>query len=515
MGKFANWCMGTTIVSFGIVALTFIVLYALSELKDIHLISSLGFNSGNNNQFMGMLSKPGLFLKSFFAKKGHEMFDHVFYTNLDSRTDRRYQIECELQRIGFSQTKISRNPGIIDKFGALGCAKAILNALLKFESESSWQICLFVEDDLVFVESAAFVNDQLLKFSQLHIEWDVLMLSSNTIKYKSTTNIDFLVKIIDAQTTAAFAVHRNFLPTLIANVTEGISQLEQSNKQSFCIDIYWKSLQPLNNFFTFHPLIAHQRDSFSDIENRFISSYDDKKPLKMKLKKIKYLFCVLISKEEDLQKKKLQDFYHDEIDYLYYYADEDLKEDLYSYNQQTKVLRIKTDASYLGQCQLLSMLFKYISLFIGLSESLQSNLKGVILMNDAFKINDNASIMFHLLESKSDYESTWGLNNISDSPPISFEIVEKCKVDQKFQHLIQSRCPQLEFLPVKIGDVSSYFKTDFLFLSTNSIMRLSHLDSFFKPLPKSTQLQFHLSKNKQYYENLCIFEDVQIALALK
>lgn len=496
MSKFAKWYIGIAIAAFAIVALTFVVLYAVSDFQQLGTFTS-----------KTRLPNPRFFFKSFFAKKGHEMFDHVFYTNLDARTDRRYQIESELQRIGFPESKITRNPGIIDKYGALGCAKAILNALLRFEAEKSWQTCLFMEDDLVFVENANFVNEQLLKFLTLNVEWDVLMLSSNTIRYETINLIDFIVKIIDAQTTAAFAVHRKFLPTLIANVKQGISKLETSKNSNYCIDMYWKILQPSNNFFTFHPLIAHQRDSYSDIEERFITSYNDKKPLQIKLNKSKYIFCVKMSKEDIKDISFLPK--HDEIDYFYYYADPDLAQE-YSYNQQTNILQIKTDDSCLGSCQKVLLMMKYVSSFIELNDCLQSNLKGVVLLNNESLKKFN----FDLLEEKSNDREYWGPNQLSNSSFLSNRFIGLCKSDKTFLSLIQSRCPPLEFLPVAVPQLT-YFTTDFLFLTTKIVTLLSHLDSFFMQFPKPNQLQFHLSKNKQNYENLCLFDDLQIALALK
>jgi glycosyl transferase family 25 len=52
--------------------------------------------------------------------------EHVFYINLDSRTDRRKEIEEELQRIGISGERFS---AILAKPGIVGCNKSHLAVL--------------------------------------------------------------------------------------------------------------------------------------------------------------------------------------------------------------------------------------------------------------------------------------------------------------------------------------------------------------------------------------------------
>ena len=70
-------------------------------------------------------------------------------------------------------------------------------------------------------------------------------------------------------------VTKAFAPVLLQNLQEGVSLLEAHfqrfgiRKHDYCLDIYWKKLQPISNWFIFVPKMGYQADSYSDIENVF------------------------------------------------------------------------------------------------------------------------------------------------------------------------------------------------------------------------------------------------------
>ena len=89
------------------------------------------------------------------------------------------------------------------------------------------------------------------------------------------TEWPFLAKVFDATTTSGYMVTKAFAPVLLQNLQEGVSLLEAHfqrfgiRKHDYCLDIYWKKLQPISNWFIFVPKMGYQADSYSDIENVF------------------------------------------------------------------------------------------------------------------------------------------------------------------------------------------------------------------------------------------------------
>ena len=158
----------------------------------------------------------------------------------------------------------------------LGCAKSHCLALQTFIN-SGKDTCIIFEDDFEFLENEkSIINDLINKvFNSYKLpKFDVLMLASNTLKELPIMNIDFITKILDAQTLSGYAVSKTFAPILLANYKDSIQLLESANGKihDYCFDIYMKKLQPNNNWFCLKPKIGKQMESYSDIENR-ITNY--------------------------------------------------------------------------------------------------------------------------------------------------------------------------------------------------------------------------------------------------
>ena len=77
---------------------------------------------------------------------------HIFYINLDKRTDRRAEIEQELQQFNLYD-KAERFPAIpVPNQGILGCTMSHL-AVLKLAKERKYKQVLILEDDFFFIIS--------------------------------------------------------------------------------------------------------------------------------------------------------------------------------------------------------------------------------------------------------------------------------------------------------------------------------------------------------------------------
>ena len=207
---------------------------------------------------------------------GFDNFDMVLFINLEHRKDRLIHITGELNKTNINKKKIYRIPGIYNKeFGALGCTKSHILALNFFlNSPESNKTCVILEDDFEFTQSQNMVNDLVNKVFNSNIKnFDVLMLSANTVYQYTLDDIQFVTKIIDAQTTSGYVVCRDFAQVLLNNYTEGAVLLEQFGKPipKYCIDIYCKSLQPLSKWYCINPKIGKQLNSYSDVENRNVN----------------------------------------------------------------------------------------------------------------------------------------------------------------------------------------------------------------------------------------------------
>jgi GR25 family glycosyltransferase involved in LPS biosynthesis len=205
-----------------------------------------------------------------------EHIDCVYYINLDHRTDRREEIEQELDTMGLL-SKTIRVPGVsIPELGILGCAYAHRNALHIF-LQSPHTNCIILEDDFVFRMDKEYCEFLLTAVFANEIEFDCILLAGNILNSEETI-WPFLRKVTDAQTTSGYLITKEFTEKLLQNLEESSFLLHQhflehrEKNHELCLDIYWKKLQPNSNWFVFHPKLGMQRDGYSDIENK-VTSY--------------------------------------------------------------------------------------------------------------------------------------------------------------------------------------------------------------------------------------------------
>lgn len=197
------------------------------------------------------------------------LFDKVYYINLEHRSDRRTSIEKFLTESNIDKDKIRRINAHYNINGALGCAMSHLDAL-EDAKNNNYEKIVILEDDFVCYDVNR-MNNQIRNFFELNIEWDLIMLSANILKY-DITKYDNFVKIINAQTTSGYAVNRHFIDNLILVFKNSVNGLKSGgNIETYSIDITWKSLQPSSKWYCFNPKIGYQMDGFSDILKQNIS----------------------------------------------------------------------------------------------------------------------------------------------------------------------------------------------------------------------------------------------------
>ena len=200
---------------------------------------------------------------------------NVVYINLDSRKDRKKLIEHEFQQIPpfvnltrFSAVKMKNK-------GGLGCSLSHIS-VLEDAMRKKLPFIMIIEDDFEFtIQPAIAIHSILIALSHLRDDWDVLLLSTSKYNLKKTKVNSILSSVQEAQTTGAYIVNSRYYSTLLDNFKEGADKLaaDYSQYEKLAIDQYWKKLQPKDKWFLIEPLIAKQRESFSDIGN-VVVKYD-------------------------------------------------------------------------------------------------------------------------------------------------------------------------------------------------------------------------------------------------
>ena len=217
-----------------------------------------------------------LYVVMISAKKEcewHEYVDVIYYINLDIRTDRKTEFLEEMRRMGVPSDKVCRiaavnKPGQ----GDWGCSLSHVITMEKF-IDSDLDTCIIFEDDFVFKQTIEEINTAFRKVFDNKVIYDVIMISANELDVQPT-DYDNLKKVKDAQTTSGYIVNKYFANTLYENYKAGVALIETSYESGkskgiqgpFCVDIYWKNLQPNSNWYMFYPKLGDQRESYSDIE---------------------------------------------------------------------------------------------------------------------------------------------------------------------------------------------------------------------------------------------------------
>jgi GR25 family glycosyltransferase involved in LPS biosynthesis len=195
--------------------------------------------------------------------------DCVYYINLDHRVDRRVKIETELDKLGVSNDKRERIPGIYKSgFGILGCGLAHKAAIETF-LVSPHKTCLIFEDDFEFTVDMEYVHMLLNAIFEQKILFDCIMLAGVVLEAQPT-DYPFLLKVLNAHTASGYIITKDFAPVLLESYTESTRLLEETfvrhgqKEISYHNDIFWKKYQPHSKWFILNPRLGEQRESYSD-----------------------------------------------------------------------------------------------------------------------------------------------------------------------------------------------------------------------------------------------------------
>ena len=189
--------------------------------------------------------------------------DKVVYINLESRGDRKEEIEKELHTV-IPGEKIIRFSAIEHKMGNAGCTMSHIK-VLEMAIENKWKNCVVFEDDMMW---SNFDEGYKVLETLVSKPYDVIAFGTHTrasILDKST------YKMTKGCCTHAYIVSSNYYETLLNNYKEGLEKL-LSNPESYSmynLDMYTDSIKSRDTWFAIYPALCVQRASFSDTEKRF------------------------------------------------------------------------------------------------------------------------------------------------------------------------------------------------------------------------------------------------------
>ena len=197
---------------------------------------------------------------------------HCLYINLESRPDRKTHIEEQITGIGLHPIRFN---AIKLKNGRIGCSMSHLKCL-QIAKQSNWPHVMICEDDLKILNNAHFIS-HVNKFFSIHGQgdnsiknkWNVLLLAGNNVPPYQKID-DTCIQVSHCQTTTGYIVKQSYYDILINNIKIGVEHLMKTPDLHivYAIDKYWIKLQKQHTWYMLAPVVAVQREDYSDIEER-------------------------------------------------------------------------------------------------------------------------------------------------------------------------------------------------------------------------------------------------------
>ena len=201
----------------------------------------------------------------------------ILYINLDKRKDRRRSFEAAMAQQGIGAGEYVRIVGVINKVGSVGCLKSHIAALRYAQKHFPGETVVVFEDDVVFIDERARTQRRLRQLwndTAILLDWNVVMFAKNLWAgghfMNSTT--DGVIRVLDALTASAYAIHGDYVQTLLTNKLEALAYIGlYGYRPWFRNDQYCKPLQRKDRWYAFHPPLCLQMKSYSDIEHRVVN----------------------------------------------------------------------------------------------------------------------------------------------------------------------------------------------------------------------------------------------------
>ena len=187
-------------------------------------------------------------------------FDLICCINLNSRPDRWEKAWKEFQGMGI-EYEVVRIEGIKHVNPALGCHLSHARCIQKAIDINAKNILIF-EDDIEFFTNA--YENLIQSLVELPLDWDMFYLGANLDAYPARQISDHIISITGAFSTHAYSF-TNKLFNLLKEINEDFSIAHN--------DVYYaNNIHSQYNSYLAYPLIAGQREDFSDVQRTVMKS---------------------------------------------------------------------------------------------------------------------------------------------------------------------------------------------------------------------------------------------------
>ena len=175
----------------------------------------------------------------------------AYIINLEHRKDRRAAAEQEILKLDLEKyTVISALTG---SNPSEGCTLSH-QYCIQLAKENNLEYVLILEDDVIFEKNVQEVFRNAFREVQAY-PWSILYLGCN-VKGSVQKIKQNLGKVVQANTTHAYVIHKRFYDTVLA-----------LDDYSVIIDLQYRQLSYKYDMFTCIPLVAFQTPNHSDISN--------------------------------------------------------------------------------------------------------------------------------------------------------------------------------------------------------------------------------------------------------
>ena len=205
--------------------------------------------------------------------------DHIYYINLDKRTDRKLHIEKQIKtNFDFMLKNTTRIPGVVYNDnnnssiinGAMGCSMAHLN-VIQDAIKNNYEKILILEDDFEFIcNKSKFLKD-INYFFNNYKNFDIFLFSFNKCKSKK---INDLVEIVEISlSTSGYIISKKAFQSLMNACTNSIKKLKKTKVLSQgAFDVLWHDIMKTRKqTYKFNYRVGKQIKSYSDIEKKNVN----------------------------------------------------------------------------------------------------------------------------------------------------------------------------------------------------------------------------------------------------
>lgn len=195
----------------------------------------------------------------------------VFYINLDRRPEMKEAFETEWSP--FLETR--RISGVTtEQTGWLGCTHAHVKALNAAMKEGEGEYLLIMEDDAMMVDGFERLKSGFVQ--ALERGFDVLMYNVVYEEFKDEKtssedhNLQVVRDLLFANSMACYIVRRGYLPRILETLKTALIQGRRTlDRVEYGNDMYMNTMVARDRWATVTPNPVHQRDSYSDLDERF------------------------------------------------------------------------------------------------------------------------------------------------------------------------------------------------------------------------------------------------------